>query len=94
MKYVYLEMFLESRNAGNVSRPQQYLVCLRLRRCPSDLVTPFGDHRVQRLNLFISDAGLGDLDQIKRGLRVDNGEETDHVARGILGFKGLQSGIF
>jgi hypothetical protein len=49
---------------------------------------------VQRLNLFISDAGLGDLDQIKRGLRVDDGEEADHVAGAILGFEGLQSGIF
>jgi hypothetical protein len=39
-----------------------------------------GNHLVQRLDLFIGDAGLGDLHELEHGLRVDEGEEASEVA--------------
>ncbi len=49
---------------------------------------------MQRLDLFVCDAGLADLNQVEYGLRVDEGEEADEVAWDILGFECGMGGVF
>jgi hypothetical protein len=47
------------------------------------------NYLVQRSGLFVGDAGLGDPHQLEHGLRVDEGEEADHVARAVFGVEGF-----
>jgi hypothetical protein len=60
---------LTFRHAHNLLRPPQQLQRLRSGRRPPDVITQFGNHLVQRLDLFIADAGLGDLHELEHGLR-------------------------
>jgi hypothetical protein len=52
------------------------------------------DHLVQRLDLFIGDAGFGGLYELEHGLRVDEGEKAGEVTRAAFGVKGFKGGLF
>jgi hypothetical protein len=78
-----------SSHAYNLLRPTQQLHRLRSGRRPPDVIAQIGNHLVQRLDLFVGDAGLGDLHELEHGLRVDEGEEAGKVARAVFGFEGF-----
>lgn len=85
---------LACRDAHNLRCPQQQLIRLFARRRAANVVSRAADDLMQRPDFLVGDAGIPDLHKLEHGLRVDEREEADHIARAILSFESGEGGVF